>query len=164
MTSDTNSGRRPGSRPRARPRGRSAPAPWTWRRRQTENLQLNGETRFAVAKSVGIRRQAREDVDAREAVGGAGRAVGADRASAAGEAVAFPLSRPQAGRRLRAWQQAGVWERLHELLLAELHASDQLEWERAIADSSHLQAKKGAPQRVRARSTAVAPAASTTCS
>src|ERR687897_1810262 len=32
-----------------------------------------------------------------------------------------------AWRRLRAWQQAGVWERLHELLLAELHASDQLE-------------------------------------
>ena len=30
-----------------------------------------------------------------------------------------------AWRRLRAWQQAGVWERLHELLLAELHAADQ---------------------------------------
>ena len=27
-----------------------------------------------------------------------------------------------AWRRLRAWQQAGVWEKLHELLLAELHA------------------------------------------
>jgi transposase len=25
-------------------------------------------------------------------------------------------------RRLRAWQEAGVWQRLHELLLAELHA------------------------------------------
>jgi transposase len=49
-----------------------------------------------------------------------------------------------AWRRLRAWQQAGVWERLHELLLAELHAADQLEWERAVADSSYLQAKKGA--------------------
>ena len=59
-----------------------------------------------------------------------------------------------AWRRLRAWQQAGVWERLHELLLAELHAADQLEWERAIADGSHIQAKKGAPKRVPARSTA----------
>jgi transposase len=48
-----------------------------------------------------------------------------------------------AWRRLHAWQQAGVWEKLHELLLAELHAADQLEWERAVADSSHLQAKKG---------------------
>jgi transposase len=43
-----------------------------------------------------------------------------------------------AWRRLRSWQQAGVWERLHELPLAELHAADQLEWERAIADASHL--------------------------
>src|SRR6266542_6233588 len=69
-----------------------------------------------------------------------------------------------AWRRLQAWQQAGVWDRLHELLLAELHAADQLVWERAIADSSHLQAKKGAPRRVPARSTAAGPAASTTYS
>src|SRR5438445_1173515 len=33
-------------------------------------------------------------------------------------------------RRLDEWQRAGVWERLHELLLAELHAAGQLEWER----------------------------------
>src|SRR5215210_6972389 len=66
-----------------------------------------------------------------------------------------------AWRRLRAWQQAGVWHKLHELLLAELHAAGQLEWERAIADSSHLQAKKGAPRRVPARLTAAGPAAST---
>jgi transposase len=69
-----------------------------------------------------------------------------------------------AWRRLRAWQQAGVWERLHELLLAELHAADQLEWERAVADSSHLQAKKGARRRVPAPSLAVEQAASTICS
>src|SRR5215211_6843666 len=69
-----------------------------------------------------------------------------------------------AWRRLRAWQQAGVWERLHELLLAELHAADQLEWSRAIADSSYLQAKKGAPRQDRARLTAAGAAASTTCS
>jgi transposase len=69
-----------------------------------------------------------------------------------------------AWRRLRAWQQAGVWERLHELLLAELHAADQLEWERAVADSSHLQAKNGAPRPVRAPSTEAAWAASITCS
>jgi transposase len=62
-----------------------------------------------------------------------------------------------AWRRLRAWQQAGVWEKLHELLLAVL----QLEWERAIADSSHLQAKKGASRPAPARSSAAAWAAST---
>jgi transposase len=59
-----------------------------------------------------------------------------------------------AWRRLHDWQQAGVWQRLHELLLAELHAAGEIEWSRAIADSSHVQAKKGARERVRARSTA----------
>ena len=69
-----------------------------------------------------------------------------------------------AWRRLRAWQQAGVWERLHELLLAELHTADELEWERAVVDSSHLQAKKGATKRVPAPLTAAGQAASTTYS
>ena len=69
-----------------------------------------------------------------------------------------------AWRRLRAWQAAGVWERLHEQLLAELHAADEIEWERAIADGSHIQAKKGAPRQARARLTAAGQAASTTSS
>jgi transposase len=69
-----------------------------------------------------------------------------------------------AWRRLRAWQRAGVWERLHELLLTELHAADQLEWERAVADSSHLQAKKETRKRAPAPSIAAGEAASTTCS
>ncbi len=64
-------------------------------------------------------------------------------------------------RRLDEWQQAGVWERLHALLLAELRAAGELEWSRALADSSHVQAKKGAPRRARARSTAAGEAPST---
>ncbi len=54
-------------------------------------------------------------------------------------------------RRMVEWQQAGVWETLHALLLAELRAAGELEWSRAVADSSHVQAKKGAPKRARAR-------------
>jgi transposase len=54
-------------------------------------------------------------------------------------------------RRLDEWQRAGVWERLHELLLVELHAAGEIEWARAVVDSSHVQAKKGAPRRARAR-------------
>jgi transposase len=69
-----------------------------------------------------------------------------------------------AWRRLRAWQLAGVWQRLHELLLAELQAAGEIEWSRAIADSSHVQAKKGAHKRVPARSTGAAAAASSICS
>jgi transposase len=40
-------------------------------------------------------------------------------------------------------QRAGVWERLHELLLTRLRAAGEIEWARAIADSSQVQAKKG---------------------
>ena len=55
-------------------------------------------------------------------------------------------------RRLDEWQQAGVWDRLHALLLARLRAAGEIEWSRAIVDGSHVQAKKGAPKRARARS------------
>jgi transposase len=65
-------------------------------------------------------------------------------------------------RRLDEWQRAGVWEQLHEVLLAELRAAGELEWSRAVADSSHVQAKKGAPRRARARLIADEPAPSTT--
>src|SRR5437588_4391160 len=54
-------------------------------------------------------------------------------------------------RRLDEWQRAGVWERLHAVLLSQLRAAGELEWSRAVADSSHVQAKKGAPRRARAR-------------
>lgn len=45
-------------------------------------------------------------------------------------------------RRLDEWQRAGVWNRLHEVLLAEMHANGLIEWDRAVADGSHVQAKK----------------------
>src|SRR5262245_6123699 len=54
-------------------------------------------------------------------------------------------------RRMEEWQKAGVWGRLHELLLTRLRAAGEIEWSRAIADSSHVQAKKGVPRRARAR-------------
>lgn len=54
-------------------------------------------------------------------------------------------------RRMVEWQEAGVWEKLHALLLAELRAAGEIEWARAVADSSHVQAKKGAPRRAQAR-------------
>ena len=56
-------------------------------------------------------------------------------------------------RRMVEWQRAGVWERLHALLLAR---------SRAVADASHVQAKKGAPRRARARLIAAGEAPSTT--
>jgi transposase len=56
-------------------------------------------------------------------------------------------------RRLDEWQHAGVWERLHAELLARLRAAGEIEWSRAVVDSSHVQAKKGAQRRARARLT-----------
>ncbi|OQO89657.1 hypothetical protein B1813_22395 [Saccharomonospora piscinae] len=44
-------------------------------------------------------------------------------------------------RRLRDWQQAGVFDRLHEVLLAELNAATAIDWSRACVDASHVRAK-----------------------
>lgn len=65
-------------------------------------------------------------------------------------------------RRLRDWQQAGVWERLHALLLAELRGAGILDLDLAAVDGSHIRAKRGTRPPDQARSTADAPAASTT--
>ena len=65
-------------------------------------------------------------------------------------------------RRLDEWQGAGVWERLHALLLAKLRAAGELEWSRAVIDSTQIQAKKGAPRRARARLIEPVPARSST--
>lgn len=46
-------------------------------------------------------------------------------------------------RRLRAWQQAGIWRRLYEVLLAQVHGANQLDWSRAIIDSSSVRAVPG---------------------
>src|SRR5690242_11150926 len=67
-------------------------------------------------------------------------------------------------RRMVEWQRAGVGERLHALLLAELRAAGEIEWSRAVADSSHVQAKKGAARRARARLIGPETAPSTTSS
>jgi transposase len=57
------------------------------------------------------------------------------------------------GRRLERWQQAGVFDQLHRILLAELNAAGELDWSRACVDGSPIRAEKGAPTLVRRRST-----------
>ena len=49
-------------------------------------------------------------------------------------------------RRLAEWHAAGVWQRLHELLLAELHAAGKLDWSRTVIDSSHVRAARRGPK------------------
>jgi transposase len=47
-------------------------------------------------------------------------------------------------RRLRDWQWAGVWERLHRTLLDRLGRADRIDWSRANLDSRLVPAKRGA--------------------
>ena len=54
-------------------------------------------------------------------------------------------------RRLREWQEAGLWERLHQVLLDRLGQADQIEWERACLDSASIPAKRGATKSARIR-------------
>jgi transposase len=54
-------------------------------------------------------------------------------------------------RRLREWQEAGVWVELHRVLLDRLGEADQIDWERASLDSASIPAKRGVqrPERIR---------------
>lgn len=65
-------------------------------------------------------------------------------------------------RRLRDWNEAGVWQQLHEVLLAELNAAARLDWSRSVVDSSHVRAVKGGATRDRVRSTVPDPDRNTT--
>jgi transposase len=46
-------------------------------------------------------------------------------------------------RRLRDWQQAGVWEQLHHRLLDWLGDGGQVDWSRAAIDSASVRARRG---------------------
>ncbi|BCM86706.1 hypothetical protein mvi_52190 [Methylobacterium indicum] len=56
-------------------------------------------------------------------------------------------------RRLRDWQAAGVWRRLHQVLLERLHAAGEIDWSRASVDSASVPAKKGGLTPARTRRT-----------
>ena len=62
-------------------------------------------------------------------------------------------------RRLHAWQEQGVWQRIFEALLARLQEADAIDWSRAVVDSASVRAvfggkKRGQIQRIGARSAA----------
>lgn len=47
-------------------------------------------------------------------------------------------------RRLRDWQEAGVWQRLERELLNRLGDAEAIDWSRAALDSTTVPAKRGA--------------------
>ncbi|MER6677546.1 IS5 family transposase [Streptomyces sp. NPDC000983] len=67
-------------------------------------------------------------------------------------------------RRLAAWNEAGVWDELHLVLLTKLRAAKKPDWSRALIDSSHLRAARRGPKTDPARSTQHGRAAGTTSS
>jgi transposase len=64
--------------------------------------------------------------------------------------------------RLDEWRRAGVWDRLHRLLLDRLRGADRIDFSRVVVDSSHVRALAGGKKRGRARSTGAALVPSTT--
>lgn len=64
-------------------------------------------------------------------------------------------------RRLRDWQKAGVWKRLHRVLLNRLRAADRIDFSRAVADSGSVRAVGAGKKRVPTRPIAANRAAST---
>jgi len=50
-------------------------------------------------------------------------------------------------RRLRDWQKAGVWDKIHQVLLSKLRQADQIDFSRAVVDSASVRAVFGGPKR-----------------
>jgi transposase len=65
-------------------------------------------------------------------------------------------------RRLRDWQAAGVWARLHRVLLDRLGKANAIDWSRCALDSASVPAKGGASSPARTRPIAAGRAASAT--
>jgi len=51
-----------------------------------------------------------------------------------------------AWRRLRHWEEQGVWEAIWRALLSTLDTQGKLEWAEAFLDGSFVPAKKGVPR------------------
>ena len=59
-------------------------------------------------------------------------------------------------RRLRDWKKAGVWDKIHQVLLSKLRQADRLDFSRAVVDSASVRAvsggrKQSQTQRIAAR-------------
>ena len=67
-------------------------------------------------------------------------------------------------RRLRDWQAAGLWHRLHLLLLAELRGAGKLDLSRASVDAASVASPRGANTPAPTRRTGASSAASATSS
>jgi len=51
-------------------------------------------------------------------------------------------------RRLRDWQKAGVWDKIHHILLNKLRKADKIDFSRAVVDSASVRAILGGKKQV----------------
>lgn len=65
-------------------------------------------------------------------------------------------------RRLRAWQDAGLWDKIHRHMLERLGLAGAVDWSRASLDASSVPAKRGAMRLARTPPTAASRAPSDT--
>jgi len=56
-------------------------------------------------------------------------------------------------RRLKAWTEAGLWPKIHQLLLNRLGRLGQIKWSRGVIDSASVRAVFGGRTRARIRRT-----------
>jgi len=47
---------------------------------------------------------------------------------------------------LRDWQKAGLWDKIHQVLLSKLRQADQIDFSRAVVDSASVRAVFGGPK------------------
>ncbi|MFI7123863.1 IS5 family transposase [Amycolatopsis sp. NPDC049868] len=55
----------------------------------------------------------------------------------------FGVTVPTAHRRFTEWTKAGLWPRLHRVVLDELGGQGVIDWSRAVCDGASVRAKKG---------------------
>jgi len=65
-------------------------------------------------------------------------------------------------RYLNRWQKEGVWQKIHEVLLAKLREAGAIDWSRAVVDSASVRAVFGGQKPARIPPIGANPAASTT--
>jgi len=73
---------------------------------------------------------------------------------------AFGVSYKTCTRRIDEWTDQGIWQQMHELLLAKLRSADLLDWSRVLVDCSFAKAPLGGPKPARIRRIAAARAVS----
>src|SRR5262249_4762088 len=62
---------------------------------------------------------------------------------------AFGISYKTCLRRMAQWSKRGIWQQMHELLLAKLRGAERLDWSRVLVDCSLVKAPLGGPKRAR---------------